>query len=106
MGGNNVNVFRYEFPIEITYSNVGIEAVEIVDEVNVYPNPASSVINVSSTNLSKVDVYNTFGQLIYSQDADSEIVEISTNSWANGLYFVNVETKDGVKSSQKVVVNK
>ena len=54
----------------------------------------------------RVDIYNGIGQLIYSQEVDDNEIEISTDSWSNGLYYINIETKEGVKSSQKVIVNK
>lgn len=105
-GGVNVNTFRYEFPIELAYSGEGVENIEIIDNVNIYPNPASSVINVAATNLTKVNIYNGVGQLVYSQEVDTDVIKVNIDSWSNGLYYVNIETKDGYKSSQKVVVNK
>ena len=105
-GSNTTNNFRYELPIELAYSGEGVEYVESIEMINIYPNPASSVINVAANNMSRVNVYNSVGQLIYSQNVDTDAVTVSTDSWSNGLYYVNVETKDGVKTSQKVIVNK
>lgn len=106
MGSNSENNFRYELPIELMYHGESVEDVENLNEINVYPNPASSQINVASTNMRRVDIYNGIGQLIYSQEVDDNEIEISTDSWSNGLYYINIETKEGVKSSQKVIVNK
>ena len=106
MGSNSENNFRYELPIELMYHGESVEDAENLNEINVYPNPASSQINVASTNMRRVDIYNGIGQLIYSQEVDDNEIEISTDSWSNGLYYINIETKEGVKSSQKVIVNK
>lgn len=109
MGSNTVNVFRYEFPVEVSYSTVGVEDFENVaneENVEVYPNPATSVINIAADNMAKVSVYNSIGQLVYTQDVDNDRVELSTSSLNNGLYYINVETKDGYMTSQKVIVNK
>lgn len=100
------NTFRYEFPFEVTYSGEGVESVEILNNVNIYPNPASDLINVTAENLTKINIYNSIGQLVYSQDVNANEVKVSTDSWTNGLYYINVETKDGFKSSQKIIVNK
>lgn len=97
--------FRYQYIMEFVYGSLGVEDV-VVKDVDVYPNPAKSVINVYAENLSKVSVYNSVGQLIYTQVADTDNVIINVESWTNGLYFVNMVTKSGVKSSQKVIVNK
>ena len=80
--------------------------VDAVNNIDIYPNPANSYINVSANNIAKVAVYNSIGQLVYSEATDSNIVKINTESWINGMYFISVETLDGDKSLQKVVVNK
>lgn len=100
------NTFRYEFPFEVTYSGEGVESVEILNNVNIYPNPASDLINVTAEKLTKINIYNSIGQLVYSQEVNANEVKVSTDSWTNGLYYINVETKDGLKSSQKIIVNK
>ena len=97
--------FKYNYPVEVIYGSVGVEDV-VAENVNVYPNPAKSVVNVYAENLNKVTVYNSVGQVVYTQVADSDNVMINVESWTNGLYYVNLETKAGVKSSQKVIVNK
>lgn len=104
-GKPNENAFRYEFVFELSYGTTGVEDVEVLD-VNVYPNPAKSVINITSLNLNRVSVFNSIGQMVYTQNVDYESIAIDTESWANGLYYVNVETSDGKISSQKVIVNK
>ena len=105
-GTHSSNSFRYEFPFEVKYSGEGIESVEIINNVDIYPNPASDLINVTADNLTKINIYNSIGQLIYSQEVNANEVKVSTDSWVNGLYYINVETKDGFKSSQKIIVNK
>jgi hypothetical protein len=97
--------FKYNYPIEIVYGSVGVEDV-VAENINVYPNPAKSVVNVFAENLNKVTVFNSIGQVVYTQVADSDNMIINVESWTNGLYYINLETKDGAKSSQKVVVNK
>ena len=97
--------FKYNYPVEVIYGSVGVEDV-VAENINVYPNPAKSVVNVCAENLNKVTVYNSVGQVVYTQVADSDNVMLNVESWTNGLYYINLETKAGVKSSQKVIVNK
>ncbi len=106
MGSRYENVFKYEYPLEVRFSDEGVESIYDMNNVDIYPNPAQSFINVVANNISKVSVYNAVGQMIYSQDVNASFAKISSESWANGLYYVNVETTDGKVSSQKVVVNK
>ena len=105
-GSSSTNSFRYAFPIELKYSGEGVEDVEAVRNVSVYPNPTNSIINVSAENITKVTVYNGMGQMVYSESNECDVVKINVESWTNGMYFVNVETADGNHSLQKVVVNK
>ena len=105
-GSSSTNTFRYAFPIELKYSGEDVEDVEAVRNVNVYPNPTNSIINVSAENITKVTVYNGMGQIVYSESNECDVVKINVESWTNGMYFVNVETADGNHSLQKVVVNK
>ena len=100
------NLFRNESYVEVLFD--GTYAIEdvVAENVNIYPNPAKSVVNVSAENLNKVTVYNSIGQVVYTQDADSDNMMIDVESWTNGLYYINLETKSGATSSQKVVVNK
>lgn len=99
-------LFRNEFNVEVLFD--GTYAIEDVtaENVNIYPNPAKSVVNVSAENLNKVTVYNSIGQVVYAQTADSDNMMIDVESWTNGLYYINLETKSGATSSQKVVINK
>lgn len=105
-GGVSTNTFRYEYPVEFIFSDEGVENIEIINNVNIYPNPASSSINVSAQNITNINVYNAVGQLIYAEDATSDNVRIDTQNWTNGFYYVKVETADGNNVSQKVIVNK
>ena len=99
-------LFRNEFNVEVLFD--GTYAIEdvVAENVNIYPNPAKSVVNVSAENLNKVTVYNSIGQVVYAQTADSDNMMINVESWTNGLYYINLETKSGATSSQKVVINK
>ena len=99
-------LFRNEYYVEVLFD--GTYAIEdvVAENVNIYPNPAKSVVNVSAENLNKVTVYNSIGQVVYAQTADSDNMMIDVESWTNGLYYINLETKSGATSSQKVVINK
>ncbi len=105
-GSSNSNNFRYEFSFEFTNNSVGIDEAEFLNNVSIYPNPASSTINVTAENLNSIKVYNAVGQLIYAENATSNNIMIDAQNWTNGFYYFTVETTDGNKLSQKVIVNK
>ena len=104
-GNNNSNGFRYELPLEFYSETVGVNEMTENESV-VYPNPANNEINVAVENMTKVTVYNSIGQMVFAQEANSDVMTISTESMTNGIYYVTIETSEGTTSTQKVVVNK
>lgn len=89
------------------YSSTLVDVEEIdSDVINIYPNPVTSVVNISVDNLNSVSVYNAMGQLVYEQNTDNDVIKIDVSSWSNGLYYVNVMTSEGNKLLQKLIVNK
>lgn len=74
--------------------------------VNVWPNPASSTMNIKGENLNAVYMYNAIGQLVLSvdmQNTDSQSV-IDVSALNDGIYFLNVVSEDGGTVLKKVVV--
>lgn len=106
MCNNSSNPFRYEFPIEFTFGGESVENTTETAAANIYPNPAHSVINVAFDKLSRVDVYNSMGALVYSAQPNENLVRINTESWVSGMYFISLENVDGDKVLQKIIVNK
>lgn len=104
-GKDGENEFTYQYVVELAYGSVGVEDV-VAENVEIYPNPAKSVLNVNAASLNKVTVFNSIGQVVYVANVNSDEHVINVESWSNGLYYINLETNDGVISSQKVIVNK
>lgn len=80
---------------------------DVVDftAVSVYPNPASDVVVVNSKNTIKnIEVYNTLGQVVLSQEANTNNISLDITNLTQGNYFVKVTTADNVITTQKVVV--
>lgn len=74
--------------------------------VNVWPNPATSTVNIKGENLNAVYMYNAMGQLILTvdmQNVDSQTV-IDVSGFNSGIYFMNVISENGNSTLKKVVV--
>lgn len=102
----NTNKFRYELSFEFNSDGTSSIDDNVEKHIDIYPNPASSMINIDGQGINKVKIYNSIGQLVFAQEAVINDLKIDVNSWGNGLYFINVETVTGKKTSQKIVVNK
>ncbi len=72
-----------------------------------FPNPAQDEITISSsTELSKVFIYNLAGQNISEHLSNQQEIKINTEQLANGMYFIKAITKDEKVGTQKIVIEK
>jgi hypothetical protein len=73
---------------------VGLDEVDFVTEVSVYPNPAKDnfVINRKGNplNQSTVFIYDAIGQLFLTKELISNQLIVNTGSWAAGIYQVRI----------------
>ncbi|MEX0813380.1 MAG: T9SS type A sorting domain-containing protein [Chitinophagales bacterium] len=90
--------------------DVGIAEYEQFD-FKVYPNPTNSSFNIdlsgmqqNNGQLYKVEIYDVVGQLIYSKEAEQEILNVSTDQWSSGLYNIRLINKSGNAFGYKKLV--
>lgn len=83
----------------------GVDEVEYAVFVNVWPNPATTTVNIKGENLSAVYMYNAIGQLVLSLDVtDDEQYSVDVSNLIGGIYFMNVVSQNGVSTLKKLVV--
>ncbi len=70
---------------------------------SIYPNPATSVLNVEGENIDRVEMYNTLGQLVMASEVNGTAAQFDVNSLTKGAYILKVYS-NGQESVQKVVV--
>ena len=77
-----------------------------VETLLVYPNPASTVLNIKNiatdTNIIITDVA---GRVVYTSTASNDLITISTENWSNGLYLIQTAL-NGTVQQQKLMVQK
>lgn len=84
----------------------GVEQLQQTATISLYPNPASSVLNVQSReNILSTRILNTLGQEVYSQSQSSATnhQQINVASLKKGIYLVQVLTATGT-AVQKVQI--
>lgn len=75
----------------------GVGINELDNNISIYPNPASSVLNVNAnSNIQSVEVMNLMGQTIQVELANGLNTQINTSSLSNGVYMLRVTTENGV----------
>lgn len=100
------NTYTYRLGVEMVATAAGVDDNSENANVIVYPNPASSQINIDAENISSVEIYNAVGQMVYSNDTEASNIVIDASSFENGLYIINLTNVDGTVSSQKIVIKK
>jgi Secretion system C-terminal sorting domain len=74
-----------------------------VNEVVVYPNPASGNVNISSNvNIKKVELIDVQGRILISKLVDDSNATFDLSSYSNGVYYVKV-VGDGGSRIEKLV---
>ncbi len=69
------------------------------EQVNIYPNPVSTLIQIGTKEIEEVSLYDLLGNEILTTKEN----EIDVSSLTNGVYFIQVNTKEN-NYTQKVIV--
>ncbi len=88
-----------------------VEVLTSLDALNLYPNPVSSELNVDfslAENMElNVTVLNAMGQVIERNNssfaAGANYINVNTAKYANGIYFLQIEGQEGVKTAKFTV---
>ncbi len=86
---------------------VSINEVENTFGLNVYPNPASDVINITVNKVvdATISIVDVTGKVVKTSSLNGLATTVNTAGLTNGVYYVNIT--DGVSTStQKVVIRK
>jgi hypothetical protein len=86
----------------VTPASSGINNASAV-KFEMYPNPATTVLNVKAENLSKIVVSNTIGQQVVRVNTPRNEEQIDIAALQSGVYFVTVTDMDGNSSVKKVI---
>lgn len=77
-----------------------------IENVTVYPNPATDRLFVDGQNMKQVELFNALGQCVMSQVVDNDMsTEISLLDLPNGIYLVRVSMCNGETEVKKVTKN-
>ena len=71
-----------------------------------YPNPANGMVSVQANeNLNEIRVYNALGMLVNTINASGMAQTIDVTSYANGVYFIQMNTESGVTATRRLMVS-
>ena len=90
---NDIRIVKGQVDIGAYENQTGASVIETYDDtLLIYPNPAKDHINIIGENNLRIDIYNSLGQKIHSEDCENSTT-IETSDWTSGIYFVNINGK-------------
>jgi len=82
------------------YKNSGIQNNSLQpSEIKLFPDPARDILNIVPHHglITGVYITNLLGESIYSSKNNNEAqMQLSTDQLANGIYFINISTTEGI----------
>ncbi len=92
-------VYSYIIPSDIGCDTIVNLTLQVLDEPKVFeisPNPAKSLINISSEDyISMVEIYSTAGRLVIQKQIDANMAEVNIEWLVPGVYFVRLFCEEG-----------
>lgn len=93
--------FDYNFPVETNNATTAIQTLGnpnlAINEVSIYPNPASSSVTIiSQSTVTKAEVVDLYGRTVKIMSPNNNTVNIE--DLPQGTYILKVSTVDGIKN--------
>ena len=76
------------------------------NNVIIYPNPANDIVRVKLQTqvMEHLKISDVKGSIIYTETLQSNQKQINTSSFAKGMYFITITTKQGAKFVKKLMI--
>ena len=84
----------YGASVTASVNNVGVD-----DNISLYPNPTSGIININAKNIQQVSIYNINGELLFVTNKNT----IDLSGYPIGVYVVKTTTKKEVNISKIIL---
>ena len=97
-----MNYDAYEIWIDdVVITTGGNGVAENTRTFSIFPNPATTVLNVNAEGYNTLEIVNLLGQTVYTANATSNM-QINVSNLNNGVYFVRMNGENGT-ATQKFI---
>ena len=92
---------------ETDYIHIEVTSVSENGELglNVYPNPANTLMSVEAEGLQQVTICNVMGQVVKTQHCNENGMVVNTSDLASGIYTISVKTSQGTMTKRFSVIH-
>lgn len=73
--------------------------------LNVYPNPANTLMSVEAEGLQQVTICNVMGQVVMTMRCDEDGLVVNTSDLVSGIYTISVKTTQGTMTKRFTVIH-
>ncbi|MDD3526781.1 MAG: T9SS type A sorting domain-containing protein, partial [Bacteroidales bacterium] len=85
-------------------NTVGMDEVNDIGKIFIYPNPANERVQIESTSvIEKVQLVNIAGQVVLEETTVGNKKEINTSHLDAGIYFIKVFSQNNVITRKLVI---
>ncbi len=98
---NDKEVFNF------TAESVNEIPAELKNNISVFPNPTTGIINIESIDIEaqKVEISDITGKIILTEEIKNNKKELNISNLQNGIYLINIYTEKGILYD-KIILNK
>lgn len=87
-------------------SPVGVPQVNNYYPVQIYPNPASSNIEITCSNIiQQIQITDIFSKIVYTNSKQQQTLSIDVSAWPSGLYFCRLKAQSSFFTKKVVVIH-
>jgi hypothetical protein len=101
--GTSLKLDEIHFKSQPLFTSISSNARD--EKTIVFPNPTSGIFNlVSDIWISKVEVMNSLGEIVYSAQVDSDRANIDLSTQSKGIYYYHVYAGKEMTAKGKIIV--
>lgn len=89
----------------LDYSPLRSISVDLEQDINIYPNPISNILNISNTQQENmnISIFDSSGKLVYEKlNTNNQNISIQTINWTSGTYFLQIKTSNNSYSRKLI----
>ncbi|UKN01760.1 T9SS type A sorting domain-containing protein [Paracrocinitomix mangrovi] len=83
---------------------VGVEEYMPEVDITVYPNPARDIVNISSSEQTKLYIYDAQGKIVATEEINTITTSIDVSHLSRGTYNLAFETKGAIAKRMKIII--
>jgi len=93
---NDLFIDNFQITASSLSDTAGVEDESLIT-LNMYPNPVSDMLNISSQNtINTVEIFNVLGQKVISRQVEDTSAEIDVSNLNAGIYLIKYEINNSI----------